>query len=192
MLLRRKRVRIETDRLTLRPPQHGDYREWASLRDESRAFLSPWEPTWAADHLTRRSFTNRVYWAQRSVASGRALPLFLFDRKQATLVGAVTIDNVQRGPSQSATLGYWAGEKFARQGYVSEAVEAVVHQAFTAMDLSRITAGCLAENAASRGLLEKCGFKYEGVAQAYLQINGKWRNHVLYANLRSDRRGAKG
>ena len=75
---------------------------------------------------------------------------------------------------------------------MSEAVAAVVHQAFTSLDLSRITAGCLAENAASRGLLEKCGFKYEGVAQAYLQINGKWRNHVLYSNLRSDRRGAKG
>ena len=192
MLMRRKRVRIDTDRLTLRPPQHGDYREWSALRDESRAFLSPWEPTWAADHLTRRSFTNRVYWAQRSVASGRAMPLFIFDRDQAALLGAVTVDNVQRGPSQSATLGYWIGERFARHGYMSEAVEAVVHQAFTSLDLSRITAGCLAENAASRGLLEKCGFKYEGVAQAYLQINGKWRNHVLYANLRSDRRGAKG
>ena len=45
---------------------------------------------------------------------------------------------------------------------------------------------------ASRGLLEKCGYKYEGVAQSYLQINGRWRNHVLYANLRSDRRGRVG
>ena len=192
MLMRRKRVRIETDRLTLRAPQHGDYREWAALREESRAFLAPWEPTWSADHLTRRSFTNRVYWAQRSVASGRALPLFLFDREARTLVGAVTLDNVQRGPSQAATLGYWVGERFARQGFMSEAVVAVVHYTFTTLDLSRVTAGCLAENGASRGLLEKCGFKYEGVAQAYLQINGRWRNHVLYSNLRADRRGTKG
>jgi ribosomal-protein-alanine N-acetyltransferase len=81
------------------------------------------------------------------------------------------------------------GEDFARQGYMREAILAVTHHAFTQMDLSRLEAACLPENAASRGVLEKCGFKYEGVAQSYLQINGRWRNHVLYANLRHDRRG---
>jgi ribosomal-protein-alanine N-acetyltransferase len=191
MLMRRNRVRIETDRLTLRPPQHGDFREWAALRETSRAFLEPWEPTWAADHLTRRSFTNRVYWAQRSIGSGRAVPLFLFQRSGG-LLGAITLDNIQRGPSQAATLGYWVGQAHTRQGYMREAVLGVVHYAFQSLDLSRITAGCLAENQASRGLLEKCGFKYEGVAQAYLQINGRWRNHVLYSILRDDRRGTKG
>jgi ribosomal-protein-alanine N-acetyltransferase len=70
-----------------------------------------------------------------------------------------------------------------------EAILALTHHAFTRMDLSRMEAACLPENAASRGVLEKCGFKYEGVAQSYLQINGRWRNHVLYANLRGDRRG---
>jgi ribosomal-protein-alanine N-acetyltransferase len=70
-----------------------------------------------------------------------------------------------------------------------EAILAVTHHAFTHLDLSRLEAACLPENAASRGVLEKCGFKYEGVAQSYLQINGRWRNHVLYANLRADRRG---
>ena len=81
------------------------------------------------------------------------------------------------------------GQRFARQGYMRETILAVVHHAFTVMDLSRIEAACLPENAASRGVLEKTGFKYEGVAQSYLQINGRWRNHVLYANLRFDRRG---
>ena len=70
-----------------------------------------------------------------------------------------------------------------------EAIEAVVHHAFTKLDLSRIEAACLPENAASRGLLEKSGFKYEGVAQSYLQIAGRWRTHVLYSALRGDRRG---
>jgi ribosomal-protein-alanine N-acetyltransferase len=70
-----------------------------------------------------------------------------------------------------------------------EALAALVHHAFNELDLSRIEAGCLPENTASRGVLEKAGFKYEGVAQSYLQINGRWRNHVLYANLRADRRG---
>jgi len=188
-MLGRRKLRIETERLTLRPPVHADFRAWAALRRASNDYLRPWEPTWAEDHLTRKAFTNRVYWAQRSVSSGNAMPLFLIRRSDQNLVGAITLDNIRRGPAQSGTLGYWTGEPFARQGYMREAIEATVHQAFTRLDLSRIEAACLPENQASRGLLEKAGFKYEGVAQSYLQIDGRWRTHVLYAALRKDRRG---
>jgi len=189
MLGMRRKVRLETERLTLRPPMHGDYRAWADQREASRDHLAPWEPTWSADHLSRKAFTNRVYWAQRSITNGSAVPLFLIRRQDEALVGAITLDNIRRGPAQSGTTGYWVGAPFARAGYMREALLAVVHYAFTTLDLSRLEAGCLPENAASRGLLEKCGYKYEGVAQSYLQINGRWRNHVLYANLRGDRRG---
>ncbi|SIN80366.1 GNAT family N-acetyltransferase [Vannielia litorea] len=189
MLLGRRKVRIDTPRMLLRPPAHGDFRGWCDLRRESREFLTPWEPTWASDHLSRKSFTNRVYWAQRAIAGGSAVPLFLFARDGETLLGAITLDNIRRGPAQSGTLGYWIGEPHKRRGFMKEAIEAVVHYGFTALDLSRLEAACLPENLASRGALERCGFKYEGVAQSYLQINGRWRNHVLYANLRRDRRG---
>lgn len=189
MLRARRKVRIETERLTLRPPMHSDFRQWAALRLESKDFLTPWEPTWAPDHLTRKSFTNRVYWAQRSISNGTALPLFLVRRGEDTVLGAITVDHIRRGPAQAGMMGYWIGEPYARQGYMREAINAVVHYAFTTLDLSRIEAGCLKENTPSRALLESCGYKYEGVAQSYLQINGRWRNHVLYANLRHDRRG---
>lgn len=189
MLLARRKLKIETERMTLRPPTHSDFRSWTALRRDSEAFLVPWEPSWAADHLTRKSFTNRVYWAQRSVASGAAVPLFMIRREDQALLGAITLDNIRRGPAQSGTLGYWTGVGFARQGYMREAIGALVHYAFSRLDLSRIEAACLPENAASRGLLESSGFKYEGVAQSYLQIDGRWRTHVLYAALRSDRRG---
>ena len=189
MLRPRKKVKLETERLTLRPPVHSDYRAWSALRSESREFLTPWEPTWADDHLSRKAFTNRVYWAQRSIAGSSAVPLFLIRRSDASLLGAITLDNIRRGPSQAGTTGYWIGQPFARQGYMREAIQAVVHYAFQTLDLSRIEAGCLPENTPSRRLLEQCGYKYEGVAQSYLQINGRWRNHVLYANLRHDRRG---
>lgn len=188
MFLRRHSPRLETERMVLRLPAHGDYAAWSGLRAASREFLIPWEPVWQSDHLTRQSFTNRVYWAQRAAKAGTGLPLFLI-RKDGVLLGAVTLDNIRRGPAQTGTLGYWIGGRFARQGYMREAVVAVVAHAFGALELSRIEAACLPENAASRGLLEKSGFKYEGVAQSYLQINGRWRNHVLYANLRGDRRG---
>lgn len=189
MLAFKRRIKLQTDRLALRPPSHGDHREWASLRRQSQDFLVPWEPSWARNHLTRKAFTNRVYWAHRAIAAGTAVPLFLFRREDDTLVGAITLDNIRRGPAQSGTLGYWTGQAYARRGYMKEAMEAVVHHAFHGLDLSRVEAACLPENAPSRGLLESSGFKYEGVAQSYLQINGRWRNHVLYANLRNDRRG---
>lgn len=189
MIGAKKKVRIETERLTLRPPGHNDFRAWAGLRSDSETFLKPWEPTWAKDHLSRKAFTNRVYWAQRSISNGTAMPLFIVRRDDNGLLGAITLDHIKRGPAQSGITGYWIGEPFARQGYMREAIQAVVHHAFTALDLSRIEAGCLPENTASRRLLEQCGYKYEGVAQSYLQINGRWRNHVLYANLRNDRRG---
>ena len=189
MLLAKRKLRIETERLTLRPPIHSDFRPWTSLRAASADHLIPWEPSWAEDHLSRKAFTNRVYWAQRSITAGTAMPLFLIHREDNDLVGAITLDNIRRGPAQAGTLGYWTGAAYARQGFMREAIMAVVHHSFTRLDLSRIEAACLPENAASRALLEKCGFKYEGVAQSYLQIDGRWRTHVLYAALRSDRRG---
>ncbi len=189
MFIPRRKVRIETERLTLRQPLLTDFREWSAMREQSAEFLIPWEPVWASDHLTRKGFSNRVYWAQRSITNGSALPLFLIRREDERLLGAITLDNIRRGPAQAGTLGYWIGEPFARHGYMREALQAVVHHAFGRLDLSRLEAACLPENTASRGLLEKCGFKYEGVAQSYLQINGRWRTHVLYAALRMDRRG---
>ncbi len=190
MLMRaRKKIRIETERLTLRAPTHADFHPWTGLRRDSEEFLTPWEPAWAEDHLSRRAFTNRVYWAQRSITADTAVPLFLIRRDDEQLIGAITLDNIRRGPAQAATVGYWTGEAFARRGYMQEALVSVTHHAFHVMGLSRIEAACLPENTASRGLLERSGFKYEGVAQSYLQINGRWRNHVLYAALRMDRRG---
>lgn len=188
MLFRRRPIRLETERMTLRLPAHSDFNAWCDLRVQSRDFLTPWEPVWSPDHLTRKSFTNRVYWAARASRNGTALPLFLI-RRDGIILGAITLDNIRRGPAQMGTIGYWVGQGFARQGYMREAIGALVHHAFTTLDLSRIEAACLPENAASRGVLERSGFKYEGVAQSYLQINGRWRNHVLYANLRGDRRG---
>lgn len=189
MLGIKRKLRIETDRLILRAPLHSDFRQWVSLRDDNRDFLSKWDPVWAADHLTRKSFTNRVYWAQRSVTSDAAIPVFLIRKSDDALLGAITLDNIRRGPAQAGTLGYWMGQAHTRQGYMTEAIAGMTHYAFKKLNLSRVEAACLPENEASRGVLEASGFKYEGVAQSYLQIAGRWRTHVLYACLRHDRRG---
>ena len=182
-------VRIETPQLLLRLPQHSDYQQWLALRRASQDFLKSWEPLRSEDHLSRQSFTNRVYWSRRSYAAGTGCPVFLFRRSDAALLGAITLDNIRRGPVQAGTIGYWIGKPYLRQGYMREAMDALRIYAFDKLDLSRLEAACLPENIASRRLLEKTGFKYEGVAQSYLQIAGRWRTHVLYAALRHDRRG---
>ena len=106
MLGRARKIRIESERMTLRPPQHSDFRAWAMLRRNSQEFLTPWEPSWSRDHLTRKGFSNRVYWSERSIKSGSAVPVFLVRRADGMLLGAVTLDNIRRGPAQAGTLGY--------------------------------------------------------------------------------------
>ncbi len=183
------KILIETERMQLRLPESSDFRQWTDLRTQSIGFLQQWEPMWAEDYKSRKAFKDRVSAAKLSVKRDSALPLFLIRRHDQAVIGGLTLDNIHRGPSQSATLGYWIGAPFARQGYMFEALRAASHFAFVQMDISRLEAACLPENTPSRGVLEKAGFKYEGVAQSYLQINGRWRSHVLYALLRGDRRG---
>lgn len=188
----RRETRLLTDRLILRPPRLSDYPAWANARRDSIEHLQNWEPTWSTDHLTRPAFRRRAHWARRAMRSGRAWPFMLFTQEDNALVGAITLDNVRRGPADAGTLGYWVAIHHARRGYMCEALTEIRRFAFDDLGLGRLEAGCLPENTASRGLLEKVGFKYEGVAQAYLQINGRWRDHVLYAALRHDRRGRVG
>ena len=90
MLRFQRKIRIDTERMVLRPPAHTDFRPWSDLRRESAEFLQPWEPSWSTDHLTRKGFVNRVYWANRSIAQGTAVPLFLIRREDRRILGAIT------------------------------------------------------------------------------------------------------
>ena len=85
--------------------------------------------------------------------------------------------------TQSCTLGYWVGAKYAKQGYMTAAVRAVIPFVFDSLELHRLEAACLPSNTASIKLLEKTGFKREGLARRYLRINGVWQDHLLYALL---------
>lgn len=180
---------IESERVMLRTPQMSDYPAWAELRASSREFLVPWEPRWAMDELTRASFRRRVRHYQRDLREDIGYALFLYSVATGGLVGGVTLCNVRRGVTQSCTLGYWIGAQYAQQGYMTAAVRAVVPFVFDSLDLHRLEAACLLANTASMRLLEKTGFKREGLARRYLRINGGWQDHLLYALLDSDTRG---
>jgi ribosomal-protein-alanine N-acetyltransferase len=179
---------IRGARVLLRAPVLGDYAQWARLREESRDFLSPWEPIWPVDDLTKLSFRRRIKRYQREIRNGTGYPFFIFSPDGETLFGGLTLAQLQRGVTQSAVLGYWMGMHYAGKGLMGAAVRAVIGYAFDTLHLNRIEAACLPHNVASTRLLEKVGFTREGYARKYLCIDGRWQDHVLYGLIRDDPR----
>jgi [ribosomal protein S5]-alanine N-acetyltransferase len=170
----------------LRAPQIGDYAEWAELREASRAFLTPWEPTWPSDDLSRGAFRRRLRRYAEDQRSDIAYAFLIFRSDDQTMVGGLTLANIRRGVAQAGAIGYWVGAPFARQGFMTAAVRAFIPFGFGTLRLHRLEAACIPTNAASVGLLEKTGFQREGYAREYLCINGIWQDHLLYARLKDD------
>ena len=174
---------INGERIYLRYPRVADYTEWSRLRGASRQFLMPWEPVWAEDELTRGAFRRRIKRYQKETRLDSAYVFFVLRKTDNALIGGCTISNVRRGVTQCCTLGYWVGEPYARQGYMTDAIKALVPFVFRTLGLHRIEAACLTANEASRALLLRCGFREEGLARKYLLINGVWSDHLLFALL---------
>jgi ribosomal-protein-alanine N-acetyltransferase len=177
---------IAGEGVVLRVPQISDFAEWAALRAASRDFLTPWEPTWPADDLTRTSFRRRIRRYSEDQRSDLAYAFFVFRKHDDVLVGGLTLANIRRGCAQAGSLGYWMGAPYARRGLMTAAVNAVIPFAFSTLRLHRIEAACIPGNVASVRLLEKTGFRREGFARQYLCIDGAWQDHLLYARLNED------
>jgi len=178
---------IRSEGLLLRAPRMDDYVDWAQLRQESRSFLAPWEPVWPVDDLTRQSFRRRMKRYHDDMIADLAYTLFIFEPTTGSLMGGMTLGNVRRGVSQSATLGYWMGQPFAGRGIMTKAVRVMKVFAFEKLGLRRIEAGCIPNNIASIRVLEANGFEREGYAREYLCIAGVWQDHFLYACLNDSR-----
>ena len=176
---------LRGDGVILRPAEMRDFEQWANLRERSRAFLTPWEPIWPSDDLTRAAFRRRIRAHAEEIERDEAYPFLIF-REDERLVGGLTVGQVRRGVSQTATLGYWMGEPFAGQGLMSRAVRTAAKFSFGSLRLHRLEAACLAHNAASIRVLERVGFLREGFARSYLRINGRWQDHILYGLIESD------
>lgn len=169
--------------LTLRQPLPADYTAWADLRAASRAHLTPWEPTWSPDDLSRAMYRRRLRAYAKDIHNDVSYPYFIFENVTGTLLGGVTLSNVRRGSAQTASLGYWMGAPYAGRGHMREAVGMLLPLAFNALRLHRIEAATMLKNFASMRVLESVGFQREGLAQGYLKINGRWEDHLLYARL---------
>ncbi|MCG8356359.1 MAG: GNAT family N-acetyltransferase [Kiloniellales bacterium] len=183
---------MDRGRVYLRPPRQRDWRLWSQVREESREFLVPWEPTWPYDALTRGSFRRRVRAYNQEMRQGSGFSFLVFRKQDDMLMGGATLSNIRRGVAQTASLGYWIGERYARQGYMTEALSAVLDFGFDHLGMHRVEAACLPHNEASRTLLMKLGFVEEGYARQFLRINGSWQDHLLFAILRNDARHQPG
>ena len=168
----------------LRIPQVTDYGDWAALREASRDFLTPWEPTWPVDDLSRSAFRRRIRRYAEDLRTDQGYAFLIIRSSDNALVGGLTLANVRRGVAQAGSLGYWMGQPFVDRGYMTAAVRAVIPFAFGTLRLHRLEAACIPTNAASIRLLENTGFIREGYARDYLCINGIWQDHLLYGRLK--------
>ena len=178
--------KLTGERVFLRPPKRRDALKWQKLRMSSKSFLVPWEPSWDASSCTRRAYLRYFKNSNYLANMDRAYSFLIFKTDDKTLLGGINIGNVRRGVSQSASLGYWIGEKYSRNGYMKEALKLLIPSLFVDLRLNRIEAATLEDNIASKNLLKKIGFKKEGVLRKYLKINGTWRDHILYGLLEND------
>ncbi|MGD0317869.1 MAG: GNAT family protein [Xanthobacteraceae bacterium] len=168
----------------LRIPQVTDYGDWAALREASRDFLTPWEPTWPVDDLSRSAFRRRIRRYAEDLRTDQGYAFLIIRSSDNALVGGLTLANVRRGVAQAGSLGYWMGQPFVDRGYMTAAVRAVIPFAFGTLRLHRLEAACIPTNTASIRLLENTGFIREGYARDYLCINGIWQDHLLYGRLK--------
>ncbi len=179
------RVRLETPRLVLRPGRASDVGALLTALRKNAEHLRPWSPL--PEPADRRPSLAS---AAREIARWRglwqkddtyALYVFARDRAERPLVGRLTLGRISRGVFQNAYLGYWMDHELQGTGRMTEAVAAALDFAFGPLGLHRVQAAIMPHNPGSIRVVEKCGFRREGFAERYLQIAGKWEDHVLFA-----------
>lgn len=170
----------------LRPLIPADYAAWAALRSKSRDHLTPYEPQWLADELDRGAYRRRLRHYAREQREDLGYAFGVFREQDDVLVGGLSLSNVRRGVTQTASLGYWLGATHLRQGYMGDAVSGTIAYAFYELKLHRLEAATLPNNEASIRVLERNGFGREGFARRYLKINGVWKDHILFGLLVED------
>ena len=175
--------RLHGRRVTLRPLVAADFNEWSAVRLRSEAWLTRWEPQrppGVPDVTTNRSAFAarcRARDRERQLGTGYGFGIFAEER----FCGEINVNGVQRGPFQSAYVGYWVDEAQAGRGYCPEAVVVVARHCFEDLSLHRLQIAIIPRNAASRRVVAKLDLRDEGTAVRYLEINGVWEDHVRYA-----------
>jgi len=173
-------VRLSGSRVFMRPPAIGDYEAWIDVRARNEERLRPFEPVWAQSWREEETFHRRLERQSRYWAQGMHCSFLIFKEADSALIGGMNINNICRGAAQYGSLGYWIDSAHEGQGYMAEALALTLKYAFEDLGLHRVNAASLLHNERSRKLLVTAGFRHEGEARKYLEINGEWQDHILY------------
>lgn len=168
--------------VALRPVRVSDARTWREIRVRNASWLRPWEPSNPETPLHRSSigpYVAMVRTMRREARQGQALPWVVTYGGQ--FAGQLTVGSIVWGSARSGQIGYWIDESFAGQGITPTALAMAVDHCFRVVGLHRLEASIRPENAASRRVVEKLGFREEGIRVRQLHINGAWRDHICYA-----------
>ncbi|EMY35461.1 N-acetyltransferase GCN5 [Arthrobacter crystallopoietes BAB-32] len=177
---------VECGDLLLRPISHRDKREWLQLRQRNAAWLAPWEASNPQPGAALPGFGEMVRSLNRQAKLATALPWVIAERKagvgrEPVIVGQLTVSSIVWGSAMMATLGYWVDQASAGRGIAPTAVAMATDHCFGALGLHRMEINIRPENAASLRVVEKLGFRDEGLRPRYLHINGAWADHRSFA-----------
>ncbi|MEO6121697.1 MAG: GNAT family protein [Acidimicrobiales bacterium] len=170
-------------RVMLRPLVTGDFPAWREVRRRCRDWLTCWEPTSRSGQADvvedPRAFAARcgARDRERHLGTGYGFGIFVDDR----FAGEINLNGIQRGAFQNAYIGYWIDQDLAGNSYIPEAVSVVFRFGFDDLELHRVQIAIIPRNLASRRVMTKLAIREEGVAERYLEINGRWEDHVRYA-----------
>lgn len=167
--------------ITIRPAVVADAAELAALYTANREFLRPWEPVREDEFFTTEGQWARLRATEIDRRNGLSNRCVI--EEDSAIVGMVSLTAIERGPAQSAHLGYWVGREANGRGIATKAVAAILTTAFEDEKLHRVQAGTLLHNTGSQTVLQRNGFEQIGRARKYLRIAGEWQDHILFQRL---------
>lgn len=173
-----------TSEVYIRPLELGDVDALLDLRIRNRDFLTPFEPHHTEEFYTREGQTRMIEQSIHNWTNDGGYGFGIFRTAGGELVGRVNLSNVSRGAWQSCTLGYFLDQIHNGKGWVTQAVRQVLQVAFEELGLHRVQAAIMPKNAPSIRVVEKLGFRYVGLDEYYLKINGAWEHHQIYSMTR--------
>lgn len=184
-MTKNRALRLETPRLVLRLAEPDEAASVVAYLDRNREHLAQWEPEPSDGFYTERYWRDRLAQMRRDEDEGRHLRVHLWERgRRATrLAGTIGVSNIVRGAFWCAHLGFALDRSLEGQGYMREALEAVIAYAFGPLNLHRLEANHQPHNLRSAALLRRLDFAPTGYARDYLFIAGAWRDHVQTARI---------
>lgn len=179
--MRTLNFRLDIDDLYLRLLEEKDAPDLLKLYEDNKTFLQPWEPHRPEGFYSLENIRFIINADQEAARADEAYAFGLFRAENDQLIGRYRLSWVMRGFAETCNLGYFLAEEYNGRGYSTRAVRRVVRFAFEQLGLHRVAAATLLHNLGSQRVLEKVGFRREGLALRYLKINNRWEDHYLFA-----------